>query len=399
MKRVRAWWGVGAAVLATVLIGRELVSFESDATLYSTPSEGGVTVDGPTGEPREAAGAADKTPAADWAVALLRWLPLRLLSQGVGYVSVVTLPAAARKPAYTTYCWLMPACALEEVRDPLDTFRCLAEFHARRLKPSARQIDRSGAVLAPCDGRVLSLGTVGAAATLYPIKGQRMSLRELLGVTGEQDRMLATPVDVHAIRTAAASSQGRRTSTTTTATTTTANGDAEAALPHRLYYAILHLPAGGYHRFHSPVDWRVRIRRHMVGELFPVAPRTLRRVPDLLSLNERVCLLGEWPHGFFAMVAVGSTGIGNISLEFDDTLHTNRPDDRRGVCARRERRHDLPVVLRRGQDVGAFHLGSCIVLVFEAPVGGNGDGEGGASGFRFVVQPGESVRMGEALGR
>ena len=44
--------------------------------------------------------------------------------------------------------------------------------------------------------------------------------------------------------------------------------------------------------------------------------------------------------------------------------------------------------LTTGEEVGGFLLGSTIVLVFEAP-----------ESFTFDVQPGEKVRVGQALGR
>ena len=44
--------------------------------------------------------------------------------------------------------------------------------------------------------------------------------------------------------------------------------------------------------------------------------------------------------------------------------------------------------LGKGQRLGTFHMGSSIVLVFEAP-----------KGFEFCVQPGDSVRYGQPLGQ
>jgi len=43
--------------------------------------------------------------------------------------------------------------------------------------------------------------------------------------------------------------------------------------------------------------------------------------------------------------------------------------------------------LRAGNEVGRFHLGSTIVLIFEAP-----------EDFRFLVRPGEQIKVGECLG-
>ena len=52
-------------------------------------------------------------------------------------------------------------------------------------------------------------------------------------------------------------------------------------------------------------------------------PSYLNRHKDVLKQNERVNLLGEWSHGFFAMSFVGALNVGSITLHFDDALKTN----------------------------------------------------------------------------
>jgi phosphatidylserine decarboxylase len=84
------------------------------------------------------------------------------------------------------------------------------------------------------------------------------------------------------------------------------------------------------------------------------------------------------------MAAVGATNVGSIQVEFDETLKTNTTQ--KLACDEIVFQEKVP--LEKGQHVGLFNLGSTIVLVFEAP-----------EGFRFDVQPGQRVFMGEAIGR
>jgi phosphatidylserine decarboxylase len=86
---------------------------------------------------------------------------------------------------------------------------------------------------------------------------------------------------------------------------------------NKLFFAVVYLAPGDYHRFHSPTNWIVERRRHFAGELFSVSPWMANKLQDLFVLNERVALLGRWRHGFFSMVPVGATNVGSIRVNFD----------------------------------------------------------------------------------
>jgi phosphatidylserine decarboxylase len=91
---------------------------------------------------------------------------------------------------------------------------------------------------------------------------------------------------------------------------------------HSLFFTVIYLAPGDYHRFHSPTAWVVEKRRHFVGELFSVSPWMAKRLENLFVLNERVALLGRWRHGFFGMVPVGATNVGSIKVNFDQVRFT-----------------------------------------------------------------------------
>lgn len=179
-----------------------------------------------------------------------------------------------------------------------------------------------------------------------------------------------------------------------------------------LYYAVVYLAPGDYHRFHSPTNWVVERRRHFAGELYSVSPYLQRTLPGLFTLNERVVLLGRWRWGFFSYIPVGATNVGSIKVNFDRELRTNSlttdtAADRAADEANKRGEPWLgfveatyqnasPVLgghaLRRGDEMGGFQLGSTIVLVFEAPSEDKG-------GWKWMVQKGQKVAMGQALGK
>ncbi|KIN95003.1 hypothetical protein M404DRAFT_167021 [Pisolithus tinctorius Marx 270] len=160
-----------------------------------------------------------------------------------------------------------------------------------------------------------------------------------------------------------------------------------------LYFTVIYLAPGDYHRFHSPTAWVVEKRRHFVGELFSVSPYMAKRLQNLFVLNERVTLLGRWRYGFFSMIPVGATNVGSIKINFDTALRTNVRGRPPPPGTYNEAVYSAASLLLNGQpltaaqEMGGFCLGSTIVLVFEAP-----------KTFEFAVKPGQQVKVGNRLG-
>ncbi|KYG43805.1 hypothetical protein M433DRAFT_136109 [Acidomyces richmondensis BFW] len=200
----------------------------------------------------------------------------------------------------------------------------------------------------------------------------------------------------------------------------------EDQTPTALYYCVIYLAPGDYHRFHSPVSWVVESRRHFAGELYSVSPYLVRTLPGLFTLNERVVLLGRWRYGFFSYTPVGATNVGSIVINFDRELRTNslltdtQADRAAELAAERGEPYSgyaeatyaaaSPVLgghpLRKGEEMGGFQLGSTIVLVFEAPKGRrpsfdegwNEQRQGRKGGWRWCIEKGMKVKVGQRLG-
>lgn len=196
--------------------------------------------------------------------------------------------------------------------------------------------------------------------------------------------------------------------------------------PTALYYCVIYLAPGDYHRFHSPVSWVVTSRRHFAGELYSVSPYLQRTLPGLFTLNERVVLLGRWRWGFFSCTPVGATNVGSIVINFDRELRTNslttdtEADRQAEAAAERgepysgfaEATYDnassvlLGHALKRGEEMGGFQLGSTIVLVFEAPKSrrttsldeGWVEGKSRQGGWKWNVERGQKVKVGQSIG-
>ena len=387
-------------------------------------------------------------------------LPLKAISRIWGRFNELNIPYYLRVPGFKLYGWIF-GVNFDEVAEPdLHVYPNLASFFYRELKPGARPLDPNpDALLSPADAKVLQFGHI-ENGEVEQVKGMTYHLDALLGgaaptTPNPQDPKLifAQPKslpsdspDAQKVRADeefanvngisytlpnlfSGSQQPKPNKSRDQSTVPKAASEAAVAADlattqswwsplntttskSRLYYIVVYLAPGDYHRFHSPVSWVCNTRRHFAGELYSVSPYVQRTLPGLFTLNERVVLLGRWKHGFFSYTPVGATNVGSIKINFDKELRTNSlttdtEADRQAAQASErgepysgfsEASYESASkvlgghALRRGEEMGGFQLGSSIVMVFEAP----SDAEG--KGWRWNVQNGQKVKVGEALG-
>jgi phosphatidylserine decarboxylase len=231
---------------------------------------------------------------------------------------------------------------MSEVAEPLDAFPTFNHFFTRLLRPGTRPVAaEDGVVVAPCDSRLHTLGAVPADGRIDQVKGRTYPVKALLG--SEED---AAPfvTGVH---------------------------------------ATLYLSPSMYHRVHSPVDGTIRSWRYIPGRLFPVNALAVRHVEGVFTRNERVSvLIDSREFGPVAVVLVGAANVGRISLAFDQGPMTNTGGALRVV------RPTTPIPIQRGDELGAFNLGSTVVLL-----------AADASLQPAGVVPGEILKMGQPFWR
>ncbi len=212
-------------------------------------------------------------------------------------------------------------------------------FFTRALRAGARPLAEAG-LLCPVDGAISQFGRI-ARDQIFQAKGHAYSTTALLG------------------------------------------GDAALAAPFTDgHFATLYLSPRDYHRIHMPCAGRLRLMRHVPGELFSVNPATARGVPGLFARNERVVCCFDGPQGPFVLVLVGATVVGSMATPWHGVVNPPRPGRIRDW-----RYDEAPVELARGEEMGRFLLGSTVVLLFPP----------GPLGFNPVWAPGGAIRMGEAM--
>ncbi|KAJ1383669.1 Phosphatidylserine decarboxylase-related [Sesbania bispinosa] len=104
-----------------------------------------------------------------------------------------------------------------------------------------------------------------------------------------------------------------------------------------------------------------------------------------------------------ALAAIGATNIGSIELFIEPELRTNKSRKKLLHSEPPEERvydgEGVGKILKKGDELGAFNMGSTVVLVFQAPISKLLHEGDSSQEFKFCVKSGDRIRVGEALGR
>lgn len=431
-----------------------------------------------------------------WQLYAYSTLPLKAISRLWGQINSINLPVWLRSPSYRLYSTIF-GVNLDEMDEPdLSTYPNLGEFFYRQLRPGVRPL-ADGDLVSPADGKILKFGTI-ENGEIEQVKGMTYSIDALLGLNSNKKKLAApihslnfvTDQDDHdqslkrdeefakingityQVDDLVGGNEGENSGKyhmhdleykdkgdgTARGSESTVAKELSVAKKvmsptselltskknHKLFFTVIYLAPGDYHRYHSPTNWVTTLRRHFIGELFSVAPFFQKTLQGLFVLNERVALLGYWKYGFFSMIPVGATNVGSIVVNFDKDLKTNdiyeheiyssgsnsssgsaTPSSASSVNAG-DHTETTPLLspamtsvgsidsatkkrlkkntvyeatytngsrllggfpLSKGQEVGGFKLGLTVVLIFEAP-----------ENFKFNLENGQKVKVGESLG-
>ena len=227
----------------------------------------------------------------------------------------------------------------EAANPDIGSYLSFNDFFTRALRPDARPLAKA-ALVCPVDGAISQFGAI-EGEQIFQAKGHQYSTTALVG------------------------------------------GDAALAAQFRGgSFATIYLSPRDYHRIHMPCDGRLLRMIYVPGDLFSVNPATARGVPGLFARNERVVCVFDTPQGPMVLTLVGATIVGSMATVWHGVL------PREGAV--RQWHYDSqtpPVLLKKGDEMGRFLLGSTVVLLFPQ----------GPLQFNPGWQPGGPVRLGDAM--
>ena len=209
----------------------------------------------------------------------------------------------------------------EAKKENFSDYESFNQFFIRELKDDARKINENPTSLClPADGRVSQIGHIDDERLLQA-KGHFFSLSDLLA--GDEELV-----------------------------NTFKNGE----------FATIYLSPRDYHRVHMPCDATLRKMIYVPGDLFSVNPFLAEHVPNLFARNERVICVFDTAFGPMVQILVGATITASMSTVWAGVINPPRT----GEVKVWTYQGDSAIKLTKGQEMGAFQLGSTVINLFPA---------------------------------
>ncbi len=114
-----------------------------------------------------------------------------------------------------------------------------------------------------------------------------------------------------------------------------------------------------YHRYHAPIDFKLKKLIHVPGKLYPVNLKYLNKELELFVQNERVILECESEGKLFYMVFVGALNVGQMVFTFEPSVETNQDTKEIKVYNYEN------IEISKADCLGYFKMGSTVVMIWE----------------------------------
>lgn len=266
----------------------------------------------------------------------LRYVPKNHLSRTIGRLVHARLPAPLARRLVRwfarTYQIDVDAAALD-----LHHYPSIGTFFTRDLREGLRPIESD--FVSPVDGTLRNFGPV-TNGRLEQIKGKTYTLSRFLA------------------------------------------DEANAVRYENGAFFNFYLSPQDYHHIHSPVGGGIVKSIHIPGKLWPVNDWSMANIDELFSINERVVTYIECSLGLVAVVMIGATNVGKISVVYDSFISNS------GVSETKQHSYAPAIPIGAGERLGTFHMGSSVVMLVEP---GRIDLE------RVRLHPGKKVQYGAAI--
>ncbi|MEK7484734.1 MAG: archaetidylserine decarboxylase, partial [Planctomycetota bacterium] len=136
---------------------------------------------------------------------------------------------------------------IQDVEQPLSSFRNVNQFFIRKLKPETRPFPSDPQTLgSPVEGFVSCFGPINQEHQLLQAKGKSYSLTDLL------------------------------------------DNPFKASQYQQGFYLTIYLSPKDYHRIHTPVESQISFFQYIPGTLFPVNSLAVHSIENLFPRNERL---------------------------------------------------------------------------------------------------------------
>lgn len=263
--------------------------------------------------------------------------PQRCLTRFAGWCAEATLPWFKNFLIKYFVKYYQVNMSEATIEDPF-SYASFNDFFTRKIKAILRPIaSETNAIISPVDGAISQIG-YAKQQTLIQAKGFDFDLPSLLG--GNQ---------------------------------TLAQTFQDGA------YTTLYLAPRDYHRIHMPLDGTLTNLIYVPGKLFSVNRQTAEHIPSLYSRNERLICVFDTSAGKMAVILVGAMIVGSMQVSW-----INTPITQKTMLTTQ-----IPVSLKKGDELGLFKLGSTVILLFEK----------NRATWNTALSSANAVQMGQAIGQ